>query len=204
MGHTDQSVAMMIEHARRGERSVLVELLFRYRPLLCLVADRAIAKKYRSRFDQSDAVQLALFEAHRDFASFRGNTEAEFSSWLHRILRNNLHNLFREHNAEQRAITRERAPLSSESETSFCIKGVDQMSSEPSVKMVQGEAALELAAAIDRLTPDQRTAVRMRYLDGATLPEIACELGGRSLSATAGLIKRGTANLRQFLRQPAT
>jgi RNA polymerase sigma-70 factor (ECF subfamily) len=67
---------------------------------------------------------------------------------------------------------------------------------------MRGEEAVKLADALDRLPQDQRTAVRLRHLEGWSLAEIAEHLN-RTPAAAAGLIKRGMEALRSNL-QPNT
>jgi RNA polymerase sigma-70 factor (ECF subfamily) len=59
---------------------------------------------------------------------------------------------------------------------------------------MHGETVLRLAAALETLPEDQRTAVRLRFLEGRQLAEIADELE-RTVSSVAGLIHRGVRAL---------
>ena len=68
----------------------------------------------------------------------------------------------------------------------------------PSRLVMNGEAALRFAAALESLPEDQRLAVRMRYLEGLKLAEIAENLQ-KSPAAVAGLIRRGQLALRDQL-----
>jgi len=56
---------------------------------------------------------------------------------------------------------------------------------------------------LERLTDDQREGVRLRYLEGQSLAEIA-ERMQRSEEAVAGLIKRGLKTLRKHLHDEAS
>ena len=70
--------------------------------------------------------------------------------------------------------------------------------SSPSSRAMRGEAAVRLAQAMDRLPIDQCEAIRLRYLEGSSLTQIATEMQ-RSEVAAAGLLKRGLRGLRNDL-----
>ena len=70
--------------------------------------------------------------------------------------------------------------------------------SSPISHVVRGEAALQLALALDKLPADQRTAVEMRYIGQKSLQEIAIEME-RSVGSVAGLIRRGVEALEEHL-----
>jgi RNA polymerase sigma-70 factor (ECF subfamily) len=72
--------------------------------------------------------------------------------------------------------------------------------SSPSQRVLVGESAARLAAALAELPDDQREAVRLRYLEGRSLAEIA-ERTSRSVVAAAGLVKRGLIQLRKAMQE---
>jgi RNA polymerase sigma-70 factor, ECF subfamily len=70
--------------------------------------------------------------------------------------------------------------------------------SSPMSGVFRGEAALHLAAALEELPADQRTAVEMRYIGQQSLQAIADEME-RTVGSVAGLIRRGVAGLHSML-----
>jgi RNA polymerase sigma-70 factor (ECF subfamily) len=72
------------------------------------------------------------------------------------------------------------------------------MESSPSQRVLAGEQAVLLAQSLEELPADQREAVRLRFLEGCSLAEIAERLS-RSREAAAGLLKRGLFQLRSRL-----
>ena len=70
--------------------------------------------------------------------------------------------------------------------------------SSPESRIFRGEAALELAEALERLPEDQRVAVELRYLGQQPLNAIA-DYMGKTTGSVAGLICRGIENLRGLL-----
>jgi RNA polymerase sigma-70 factor (ECF subfamily) len=68
----------------------------------------------------------------------------------------------------------------------------------PSQRVIKAEAALNLAHAIDELPDEQRTAVRMRHLEGRGIEEVAASMD-KTPAAVAGLVRRGLQTLRERL-----
>src|SRR4051812_26573615 len=76
--------------ARDGGPADVWSLLALYRDYLTRLAAARMPPGLRAKAGPSDLVQDTLLEAHRDFARFRGRTEAEWLGWLRRILVHNL------------------------------------------------------------------------------------------------------------------
>src|SRR5437588_7443589 len=85
----------LLEQAQAGDAATLGRLLELYRRYLALLARVQIGKRLQGKVDASDLVQETFLEAHRNFARFRGQTEAELVCWLRQILATNLANVCR-------------------------------------------------------------------------------------------------------------
>src|SRR3954447_25708135 len=85
----------LLQEARGGDAATLGQLLELYRRYLALLARVQIGKRLQGKVDASDLVQETFLAAHRNFARFRGQTEAELVSWLRQILAANLADVFR-------------------------------------------------------------------------------------------------------------
>jgi RNA polymerase sigma-70 factor, ECF subfamily len=194
-------IQAMIEGAQNGDEAAKGQLFERCRPYLRILAQRQITGALARRLDPSDVVQQTLLEAHRDFRDFVGASEPELAAWLERILAHNVAETIRFH-----AITAKRA-VGREEPAGGCAKAtagwqeLPEDSSSPSQRAMRGEEALRLARAMEGLPHAQREAVRLRHLEGWPLARIASELG-KSVPATAGLIKRGMQSLRHKLMEP--
>ena len=68
----------------------------------------------------------------------------------------------------------------------------------PSQNVAFGENVLQVAEAVERLPEAQRDAVRLHYLDGLKLSEVATKMD-KSTGAVAGLLHRGMKTLRAQL-----
>lgn len=172
------------------------QLLEHHRPYLKLLARRIIGEQLASRLDESDIVQQTCLSVFGRIEGFDGDDPDQFVAWLRTIHENNVRNVLRDHvSTQKRSVNRE---LALETDVGVHEIAPSQQSS-PSQRLMQGEQAVRLAAALQKLSPDQREAVRLRYLEGWSLAEIS-EHTDRTKHSIAGLIKRGLSSLRKELR----
>lgn len=185
--------------ARAGNRDSLQSLLVQCRPLLKLVARRHIRQRFRTRFDESDVVQLALVAATDGFRAFQGKSDREFIAWLQTILRRTLSQLHEHHSLQLRDVGREVGELvSSEDDdiADFSVVWNHLRSGQagPRTEVIEGERAIIIAAALQQLPDDYRRVIELRYLDGKKIREIA-ESMDASLGRIAGLLRRALDDL---------
>jgi len=182
-----------IAQAQRLDAETLGRLLNRFRPLLRTRAKESLGAAVHARVDESDIVQQTFLSACRAISEFQGTTEREFIHWLLRILeRNILQAVEREQGAAKRDVGREVAGVVLENEA------VDQRTS-PSRRLLREEQKKMLLDALEQLPEGQREAVRLKFLEQATLSETARRLG-KSEDAVSGLLMRGVSRLNQLLR----
>lgn len=194
---TGSDLQRLIAESRIDAQAV-DRLLEQYRPVLKLIAEQMIGSGLRRREDASDIVQRTVLEAYAAFAQFHGGTEAEFSSWLKQILRRNVSNLVRDNRAAKRDVRREQYLDATDNSCSVMWIQPAGRGSTPSQRVIEAEAALNLAIALEKLPEQQRTAVRMRHLEGRGIDEIAATMQ-KTPAAVAGLIRRGMHLLRETM-----
>ena len=198
MNSTEPQIAELLERARLGDRDAVGELLDGYRPWLRLLAKRQIGRKLEKRLDASDVIQQTCLSAVAKIDLFNGHTEAEFVAWLRRIHECNLQNVVRDNVLRQkRAVSREASI--NDSRTAGLINELPILQSSPSQRVLQDERAVLLVRTLERLSEEQRDAIRLRYLEGLPVATIADEMN-RSVHSVAGLIRRGLERLRTELR----
>lgn len=194
------SIEQMIATARENPEK-LGNLLERYRSFLTLKAKRDLPARVATRCSASDIVQQTMADALQAFAQFVGKTEAEFSAWIKRIHVHNLQDSLRKHMySASKTVRKEQPILDAEATASFYWREPAANRSSPSRRLIRGENALRLAEIIHALPEDQAEAVRLRHLEGWPVDRIAEHLG-RSVAATAGLLKRGLETLRKKMSQ---
>ncbi len=153
-------------------------LVTRHRDRLWAVALRTLG----DREEAADALQDALMSAYRGAARFRG--ESAVTTWLHRIVVNACLDRMR------RRAVRPTVPLPDDAAAPARVADVD--------------TALDVAAALDTLVPEQRVALVLVDMHGYPVAEAAAILG-----VPEGTVKsrcaRGRARLAAqlgYLRNP--
>jgi RNA polymerase sigma-70 factor (ECF subfamily) len=195
MEHDGTDLEVLIRRARENPET-LGELMEHYRPFLLIVSRRNLGAASPDT-SYSDVTQQTLMEACQAFDRFSGSTEPEFSAWIKRIHDHNLVDAGRKRQVARKHKLAPAQPFySADGSASFCWREPAAEQSSASQKFLRGERALRLAELMQSLPEMQREAVRMRHLEGWPVEEIARELD-RSISATAGLIKRGLKALRE-------
>jgi len=186
----------LLEQAKQGDKNALGELLIRYRPYLRILAQRHMDAAIRVRLDPSDVVQQTSLEAHRGIDRFRGDSEGEWVAWVRKILENNAAQAIRRHLLTQKRSARREVYLDESNSAVHSVKGeLRSREKSPSKRALNSERSVKLALMLHNLPESQREAIRLRYLEGRSLKELAESLG-RSETAVAGLLKRGLRNLR--------
>ncbi len=193
MTDSEAELARLLERARSGDQDARGRLLDHFRPQLRQWARRRIEGKIRARIDESDIAQQSCLSALRNFDQFEGSELGEFLAWLRQIHEQNVRDAVRDHAVYQkRAVWRE-------SDDAEALEAAPTELDSPSRHAMREERAARIARALETLPEGQREAVRLRHLEGCSLAEIARRLD-RTEAATAGLLKRGLAKLRQKLK----
>ena len=157
--------------------------------------------RWQGKVDLSGVVQQTLFEAHRAWEQLGTWDEARQMAWLRRALAHNLTDEVRKLAACRRGAAPERSLDQALEESSARLATwLADGHSSPSERAARNEQLLALASALAQLSPDQRTAVELRYLHGCALEEVAGRMG-RSKEAASKLLFRGLKRLRQFLEE---
>jgi RNA polymerase sigma-70 factor (ECF subfamily) len=186
------NVADLLSRARAGDASAAGELLEKYRPYLRVIAQRLLDQNLAARLDASDLVQQTCLSVLGRLPQFDGHDEAQFIAWLRTIHEHNIADAVRDHLKTAKRDAGREVALDAEQ------LAAQLRASSPSQRVLVGESAARLAAALQDLPGDQREAVRLRYLEGRSLAEIA-ERMERSVVAAAGLVKRGLIQLRKLM-----
>jgi RNA polymerase sigma-70 factor (ECF subfamily) len=170
----------LVEQARRGDLDAFESIVRDrmgavYRTSLAIVGNEA---------DAADATQDAFVAAWKQIRSLKD--PARLEAWLGRITINAARMVVR---ARQRRVVREIAGIDLGAARLAAERG-PAMHATPSPAERDGRT---LAAALDRLDPDQRAILALRHLEGRGIPEIAATLG----------IREGTAKSRLFTARRA-
>ena len=191
----------LLIQARSGAEEARGALLESYRIYLDLLARVEIGRRLRKKVDASDVVQETFLEAHRNFGSFRGTSEAEFVSWLRSILAARVANLVRHFVGTQaRDVRREEGLEGDLDQSSRAIdRGFFALQSTPSQQVVRREQGVLLAAALARLPEEYREVVILRHLEELPFPDVARRMD-RTVDSVQKLWVRALARLRQLVK----
>lgn len=190
----------LLARARGGDAAARDELFARCRNYVGLIARAQVESWMQAKVDASDLVQQTLLEAHRGFAKFEGQTEAEWLAWLKQILAHNTQDFIRHYRTDKRHAGRE-VPLRSPADDSGSFfRDPPDDGDSPSQFLVQQEREIELADAITRLSPDHQEVILLRNLQRLPFDQVA-ERMGRSRPAVQMLWMRAVQKLEELLRE---
>jgi RNA polymerase sigma-70 factor, ECF subfamily len=187
--------------AQAGNTSCLGRLLTLYSNYLKLLIAAQLDDRLRVRVSPSDIVQETFFEAHRDFAQFRGQTPGEFVAWLRRILVNNILRVVEQHLlAEKRDVRREisleQIGKRLEQSTARLESLLAQRGDSPSGHAQRHEQELILADALAELPKDYQMVILLRHIEGLPFEQVARRMD-RSSGAVRMLWLRALERLRK-------
>ncbi len=184
MNPTEPITAQDRESLERGLESFRAYLLF--------VAWRLKGDVLAGREGASDLVQRTLVAAVEKIreGNIPGPTDKHRKAWLRKILFNTVNRTIRHEMAEKRGGGRVMAGLDD--------PGPDSATS-PSGDAIKNEERLLLARAFDRLEPDRRELITLRYIDGLTCEEIG-RRRGCSASYVSRICNEAIGRLRRSLR----
>jgi RNA polymerase sigma-70 factor, ECF subfamily len=168
----------LIASCREGDRDAFRALFETYRDKVYSIAlrfsgDPAIA------MDIAQDTFLKLFSSIRDF---RG--DSSFETWVYRLVVNSC--------LDHRRRTRRLTPLMGE------FLGTLRASADTFAELLRAELQARVRSAVDRLSPDLRIAIVLRYTEGLSYEEIA-EIVGCSLGTVASRLNRAHKALERRL-----
>ncbi|HTJ44322.1 MAG TPA: RNA polymerase sigma factor [Kofleriaceae bacterium] len=166
----DPRIAAAAAGDRAAAEAIARELVPRVRNLV----------RYLLRGDArtDDVAQEALIAVLRGLGSFRG--EGRFEAWVDRIVARTTFSTIKRIRAETQPAEVEAMAVDTENRTDAYTE------------------RRELAAALDRLQPDQREALVLHFAVGMTVPEIAETLGA-PFETVRSRLRLGKAALREAL-----
>lgn len=179
----------LVARARAGDRVAFGALVRRHSPDLFRVCVRVTGEAALAE----DAMQEAFVQAWRALPRFEAR--ARFSTWLHRIAVN-----------AALGVRRSRAPwgrrLVDDPEGEQVAAAPDLAPGPEQLAHAAGVGAAA-SAALESLTPLERTAFVMRHHEGASITEIRAALGGSENSVKQAIF-RAVRKLRAALEPYAT
>jgi len=174
-----QNAAVLVTRAQAGDTAAFGDLYEQYSPLVFRFLRRRIDGSDEVVEDLAEDVFVKVYEKLDRYVE-RG---LPFTAWLYRIAHNHLVDHLRSRPRYQANSLDEVAEVAERSAPSAFGQVLDQQA---------------LAPALARLTPEQRQAVELRFLEGLSVAETASTMS-RSEEAVKKLQARALANLRRHL-----
>ena len=177
----ETSDATAIDRARGGDSDAFRQLVERHSQPVFRVAYRMTGNQH----DADDVVQETFLRAYRTLDRFE--ERANFSTWLHRIAINCSLDLLRARGRHDKQYGGDVEVLDPSSDAP-----------EPDRIALSAELQQHVAAAMKRLSDNERTAFVLRHFEGMPVEEIGKTLGIQ-VNATKHTIFRAVRKLRDAL-----
>lgn len=177
------SDAELVARALEGSEAAFAELVERYNDLLHRHAQRMLGRVD----DAEDVVQAAWIRAYRRLAQCRD--PERFGAWVFRIAANGCKDALK-------ARRKDVVPMESVGEISSPLDGPDEGAE-------RSEQRRRIAAALERLPPDQREAFLLKHVEGWSYEELSERLDV-GVSALKMRVHRAREELQRYLLEDAT
>jgi RNA polymerase sigma factor (sigma-70 family) len=163
--------------------------------------EERIPPRFAAVITPDDVLQDVWISAFRGFSSFEAADDEALDHWLRTIASRKLLDLLKAARRAKRGGSGQGSSRASEKGTRSYVDLVARVASThrtPSRETSAKEAAFAVQIALSDLGPEQRTALRLRYVEGRSLDEIASAMN-KSAVAVNGLLFRGLRQLRRRL-----
>lgn len=187
--------AELISKATDGCRTSLERLLMANYSRLHRYLKPKIPKVLDGVAGPDDIVQQAFTQVFLKIDTFEGTTEAAFNKWMNVIADNQLQDAIKLRMRKKRGGERRRVMLDNPESGLQLLDLLSADQSTASRQLSKKEALQAMHVCIAELPEDYRDVIRLRYFEGASVPEIAKQLN-KSTGAIRGILDRARAKLR--------
>jgi RNA polymerase sigma-70 factor (ECF subfamily) len=200
MTETARSTQDLITLAGQGDDDARRDLLERYRDHLRRMIASRLDRRLAPRLDPSDIVQETLADAAGRMDDYLRNQAFPFFGWLRLIASEHVRDAHRRHLlAQRRSITREsRVPEFTDESAVDLARHFVAHDTSPSNRLVRQERSEQVKKALAVLSPQDREALAMRYVEQLSTAEMADALGINEGAAKARHL-RAVIRLRRLL-----
>lgn len=175
-----ETTAILATRARDGDRAAFEDLVARYRDRLLRQIRSRLGPRVGSSMEVEDVHQETVARAVAAIAKFRWQGEESFYRWLAGIAEHLIRSASQRKSLDTLRLTRD----------------VSAGDPTPSRSARRNERFERLEYAINELTPDQRTALKLARIDGLPVREIATHMQ-RSQKAVYALVSRALDRLKE-------
>jgi RNA polymerase sigma-70 factor (ECF subfamily) len=185
------SDAIAVERTLAGDRDAYRVLVERHGRMVYRMAYRMTGNAHEAE----EVVQEAFVRGYQKLKQFAG--QANFATWVYRIAANYAIDRMRQRKVEESRIAVAGRPHEDALERDP-VSNVRDQAPSPERLAESGQLAERMRAALETLSPAERTAIVMRHWDGCGIDEIAAVLKSNS-NATKNTVFRAVQKLRRVL-----
>lgn len=188
-----------VQRVMDGDVDALQRLIVVHHRQLYRTVQNAFDPAMATRLDADDVLQAAYITAFESVGDCRFDGPGGFYRWLETIALSRLRDMQRGAHRQKRDVARE---VSSSARPSVSYPGFFQQLAgadrSPSRHFAHDELMAAVMSSLARLTPEQRTVVQFRFLEGWSVDDVARHLG-KSTASVHMLCHRGLKALRAQL-----
>ena len=192
-----------ISEVQQGDTLALSKLLASYHPRLRARAEARMDPAIKARNGPDDILQDVYIRVFRQVGNFEVRDPNSFLNWIYTILDHVLVDAHRSAHRKVRDVARESPPVVAVDGSSSYWNLFDQIhavSASPSRVIRREEALGALLACMIQLTEDQQHVIRLRFMEGQSVAEVAKQLD-KSEGAVVALTRRALEALRISMQQ---
>jgi RNA polymerase sigma-70 factor (ECF subfamily) len=192
---------LLVQRATEGDQVAVQTLFLRHYQAIKSHIQFQIPQDLGGPINIDDIVQQAFSKAYRSLSAFQSKSPGGFLAWLRTIATNQLRDELRRHQREK-SKRAHRPPGSDESEATYRIllERIGAAGEDGPQHAMKDELLRALRTALAILPEDYRSAIRLRYMEGLTMAEVARSLGKTEAAARA-VCTRALAMLRDELER---
>jgi RNA polymerase sigma-70 factor (subfamily 1) len=189
----------LIERIRAHDEQALAEYLTERRPQLSAFIERRLGTALRRKVEPDDLLQETSAEAIRTLPQ-ADLAEREVFGWLCQIAERRIIDAHRKFIASQKRDAGREVPIHASPDTSRggLVDLLVASMTSASKAFSRNQKQIRLLAALEQLPPEQREALRLRYVDGLPSKQIAEQMG-KTDGAVRVMLTRSLAKLQQIL-----
>lgn len=197
----DAAEETLVQQAINGSAPALERLLLNHYDRLAAEISRKLPDDLRSLIAADDVLQETFVVAFREIHAFVPQGPGAFHAWLAAIAQHRLFDLVKAQRAAKRGGGRAALPAHANSPDDSLVGLLEVLNVQehtPSRSVARREAVSAVQVGLAALKEDYREALRLRYIEGLTVAQVAARLG-RSEHAVHMLCHRGLEQLHEVL-----
>lgn len=189
----------LINNARDGDQEAVRRLVVLYHPRLRARLLRHMDPGMKSKIEPEDILQQVYLEVFRAIVNFSYQGKDSFLRWMYAILDRKLIDEHRALRAERRDIRREVKPAHASGQQTTYVDLMARIMADqgsPSQVVRKDETLGVLAACVASLPEHYREVIKMRFLEGRPVADVA-QVMNRTIGSVHMICHRALRQLRQ-------